>query len=111
MPIFFLGLDLIPFFATLICSLLLSLEYGIIIGIATSLVFILYDSARPKLHIERAVVQDQIVYVVRPKVGLYFTSSEYIRENIMEECDEEKCTVVIDGEFVRNVDGTAAKVR
>lgn len=102
-------LDLIPFTITLICSLFISLEYGILIGIATSLVFVLYDSARPKLYIERDVVEDNTVYLVRPKVGLYFTSSAYIREQILKDCNEEKSIVVIDGEFVRNVDATMVK--
>ncbi|XP_050297998.1 sodium-independent sulfate anion transporter-like isoform X2 [Anthonomus grandis grandis] len=102
-------LDLIPFFATLICSLLLSLEYGIIIGIAANLVFVLYDSARPKLYIETTVFQDRTVYIVQPKVALYFTCSEYLREHILKKCPGENTVVVIDGEFVRNIDGTVAK--
>lgn len=102
-------LDLIPYAITLFCCLFISLEYGILIGIGTSLVFILYDSARPKLHIEQTVVQDRVVYVVRPKVGLYFTSAEFLRDTILTECDEEKSIVVIDGEFVRNSDSTAAR--
>lgn len=106
----FAELDLIPFFATFICSLLLSLEYGMIIGIATNILFILYDSARPKLYFERLLVDQHVVYMVRPKSSLYFPSAEYMRNEILRVCCEEKSTVVLDGKFVRTVDGTHAMV-
>ncbi|XP_066250389.1 sodium-independent sulfate anion transporter-like isoform X2 [Euwallacea similis] len=102
-------LDLIPLSATLIFSLVLSLEYGIIIGIASNLVFVLYDSARPKLYIENITIEDQVVYLIRPKSSLYFPSAEYLREEILKMCSERNSVVVVDGEFVRNIDGTAAK--
>ncbi|CAG9767317.1 unnamed protein product [Ceutorhynchus assimilis] len=101
-------LDLIPYFATLVCSLLISLEYGIIIGIGVNVLFILYDNARPKLYFERTIVGDHTVYIIRPKGGLHFTSAEYLREQVLSRCQQERSIVVIDGEFVRNIDGTIA---
>lgn len=106
----FVELDLIPFGATLIFSLVLSLEYGIIIGIAINLTFILFESARPKLYFERILLDRHVVYMVRPKSSLYFPSAEYVRQEILRVCCEEKSTVVIDGEFVTTVDGTQSKV-
>lgn len=41
--------DMIPFVATTIASLLLGIEYGILVGIGISLVFTLYQSSRPKI--------------------------------------------------------------
>lgn len=102
-------LDLIPYFATLLCGLFLSLEYGIIIGIASNLVFVLYESARPKLYIEKVTVQDCLVYLVRPKGSLYFPSAEHLREEVIKNCTVKNSIVVLDGEFVRTVDGTVAK--
>ncbi|XP_066250639.1 sodium-independent sulfate anion transporter-like [Euwallacea similis] len=102
-------LDLIPFFVTLISSLLLSLEYGMIIGIATNLLFILYDSARPKLYFERITLENHIVYMIRPKASLFFPSAEYMRDEILRVCCEEKSIIVFDGEYVRTMDVTHAK--
>lgn len=43
--------DLIPLFTTFVFSLLLGLEFGIIVGIAVNLVFILYSTARPSVSL------------------------------------------------------------
>ncbi|KAF7278208.1 hypothetical protein GWI33_008702 [Rhynchophorus ferrugineus] len=102
-------LDLIPYFLTVLCSLFISLEYGILIGIGASMVYILYDSARPKLYMERLVILDRVVYLIRPKVGLYFTSAEFFREKLLTECSEEKSIVAIDGQYIRTTDSTGAK--
>lgn len=104
----FSEIDLIPLTATLVCSLLLSLEYGILIGIATNMIFVLYSSARPKLDIERPSGD---VYVVKLKTGLHFAAAEYVRESILFGCNAEKSTVIIDGKYVGNIDATVAKVR
>lgn len=101
-------IDLIPLTATLVCSLLLSLEYGILIGIATNVIFVLYSSARPKLDIEKLSGD---VYMVKPKTGLHFAAAEYVRESILFSCNAEKTTVIIDGKYVGNIDATVAKVR
>lgn len=105
---FFTETDLLPLIVTLVCALLTSLEYGIIIGIATNLVFILYSSARPKIIIDQ---YESNVYLVKFKTGLHFAASNYIREYILKNCDGEKCTVVIDGFNIGNIDATVAKVR
>ncbi|XP_019759137.1 sodium-independent sulfate anion transporter isoform X2 [Dendroctonus ponderosae] len=102
-------LDLIPFFTTLMCCLLISLEYGIIIGIGINLTFILYDAARPKLYVERLMLQERIIYVIRPKASLYFTSAEFLREKMLKDCGESESLIVIDGEFVPSVDATVAR--
>ncbi|KAJ8978075.1 hypothetical protein NQ317_000633 [Molorchus minor] len=99
-------LDLIPLSATLFSSLALSLEYGILIGIATNMVYLLYASARPKLNISNPTID---VYVVRPKTGLYFAAAEHLRDTIIEKCVGEKTTVVIDGKYIGNMDATVAK--
>ncbi|KAJ8978076.1 hypothetical protein NQ317_000634 [Molorchus minor] len=82
--------DLIPLTVTVLCCLLISLEYGILIGIATNVLFVLYSSARPKLDIERPSGD---VYIVRLKTGLHFAAAEYVREMILKRCIVEKSTV------------------
>lgn len=100
-------MDLIPLTATLLCCLLISLEYGILIGIATNITFILYTSARPKIEIEEPSGN---AYLIKLKTGLHFTASEYLREFILQSCVKEKSTVIIDGKYVGNIDATVAKV-
>lgn len=100
-------LDLIPLTATLISALLLNLEYGILIGLATNMVFLLYTSARPKLDVEQTSGN---IYVVRVNTGLQFAAAEYVRETIQQKCNAEKSTIVIDGKYVRHIDATVAKV-
>ncbi|KAL1517830.1 hypothetical protein ABEB36_001546 [Hypothenemus hampei] len=101
-------LDLIPFFVAVISCLLLSLEYGIIIGTGANLLFVLYESARPKLYFDKTFIRDQMVYLVCLKGSLHFPSAEYIRYKILKQCQEEKSTVIVDGEFVRTMDATTA---
>ena len=44
--------DLIPGLVTFVACLMLALEIGIVIGIGTNLVFILYHAARPKISMQ-----------------------------------------------------------
>lgn len=48
--------DLIPTIATFLLCLILGVEYGILVGVGVNIVLLLYPSARPYLHIERAKV-------------------------------------------------------
>ena len=50
------GKDLVPAFATFILCLGLGVELGILVGVGINMVFLVYPSARPALHVERAKV-------------------------------------------------------
>jgi sodium-independent sulfate anion transporter 11 len=50
------GKDLIPTFVTFITCLVIAVEYGILIGVGINLLFLLYPSARPTVHIEKSTV-------------------------------------------------------
>lgn len=99
-------LDLIPLTITLSFCLLLNLEYGILIGIAVNIVYVLYSSARPKIEIEEV---NTSFYLVKFKTGLHYTASEFLREHILQNCTAAKSTVIIDGEYIGNIDATVAK--
>nr|CAD7414014.1 unnamed protein product [Timema poppensis] len=45
--------DLIPTFATFLLCLMIGVEYGILVGVGINIVFLLYPSARPTIHVER----------------------------------------------------------
>lgn len=49
-------MDIIPAVVTFATCLILRLELGIVIGIAVNLLFLLYASARPSVHVTKAVV-------------------------------------------------------
>ncbi|XP_018563095.1 sodium-independent sulfate anion transporter-like [Anoplophora glabripennis] len=101
--------DLIPLIITISSSLFLSLEYGIFIGIATNMIFVLYATARPKLQIEEISTAHGDGFVVTSKTGLHYAAAEHIREKILETCCGEDVAVVLNGEYVGNIDATVAK--
>lgn len=103
-------IDLIPFIATIVICLFWSLSYGILCGVAINLIFVMYSSARPKFK----VLQDKLssgreVYLLKPNCGLHFTSAEHLRGVILEQCTNTQMTVVLNGEFIGNLDITVAK--
>lgn len=104
-------IDLIPLIVTMICCLAWSLEYGMIAGIVINLVLLLYFSARPGLLIEERVVDGIGILFVSPKQSLSFPAAEYLREQVMERCDQvpDSVPVVIEGRNVVRIDATVAK--
>lgn len=104
-------IDLIPLIVTMICCLAWSLEYGMIAGIVINLVLLLYFSARPGLLIEERVVDGVGILFVSPKQSLSFPAAEYLREQVMERCDQvpDSVPVVIEGRNVVRIDATVAK--
>lgn len=60
--------DLIPMFVTFIFCLIVGVEYGILLGVSTNLIFLLYPSARPTVHIEKCIVSNKIYY----KLSFFF---------------------------------------
>lgn len=92
-------------------SLVVGLEYGILIGIGVNLLFILYSSMKPKIDIDTEKMPEGDVFVVTPSRSLQFPSAEYVRETIMKRCNASKTTVIINGKYISNIDATVAKVR
>lgn len=48
--------DLIPMFVTFLFCLAIGVEYGILLGVGTNLMFLLYPSARPTVHVDKRTV-------------------------------------------------------
>lgn len=76
-------LDLIPLVVTLVICLWFSLEVGMIVGITTNLVLLLYGTARPGLLIESCTVNELPILMVSPQESLSFPAAEYLREQVM----------------------------
>lgn len=49
--------DLLSAFATFIFCLVIGVEYGILVGVAINIMFLLYPSARPGIHVEKCQVE------------------------------------------------------
>lgn len=97
--------------ATLLSSLFLSLEYGILIGISTNLLFVLHAAARPPLKLEKlkSNCQDE-VYSIAPSGTILFPAAEFLR-NVILQCQEEGALIIFDGQRVDRMDATVAKVK
>lgn len=48
--------DLIPMLVTFFFCLVIGVEYGILLGVGTNLIFLLYPSARPTIYVEKCTV-------------------------------------------------------
>lgn len=48
--------DLVPMFVTFLFCLIIGVEYGILSGVGINLMFLLYPSARPTVHVDKYTV-------------------------------------------------------
>lgn len=103
--------DLIPMGVTFIACLGLGLDYGMLIGIGANLLFVLYNSARPKLEVRDLTTESREVLLLTIGQGLVFPAAEYIRDQLFGYCltAENDVLIVVDGSHVQNIDATVAK--
>ncbi|XP_076337278.1 sodium-independent sulfate anion transporter-like isoform X2 [Tachypleus tridentatus] len=108
--------DLLPWGSTFIFSFIFGLEYGIIIGIGTAIIILLYTTARPKVSISIKETSEGIKYIlVRPDRALLFPSAESFRSRVTKafpssctSLDDGLNTMVIDGKQLTEIDYTMA---
>jgi sodium-independent sulfate anion transporter 11 len=103
-------LDLIPFLTTFISTILLGADYGLLIGVAVNIIFVLYASARPKFDIDNEKLSNGQgnAVVITPKDTLYFPAAEHLRDTALD-LEGDNITVIINGKYVRSIDITVAK--
>ncbi|XP_012262541.2 sodium-independent sulfate anion transporter [Athalia rosae] len=105
--------DLVPTFVTFLVCLVIGVEYGILVGVGINLIFLLYPSARPTIHVEKCVTDSGAEYLlVTPGNSLYFPAVDFIRQSVGRAARREGCSqlpVVVDCRFVLGADFTAAK--
>lgn len=100
-----------PFAVTVIACLLLGLEFGIIIGIASNVLFVLYNTSRPGLQCECiTTANDQQVILVTPDQSLFFSAAEYVKYKILKAIAAHPgaSMVVLNGHYVLHMDATMA---
>ncbi|XP_067006365.1 sodium-independent sulfate anion transporter [Anabrus simplex] len=105
--------DLIPTFATFLLCLVIGVEYGILVGVGINIVFLLYPSARPNVHVEKAMSQSGSEYLlVTPANSLYFPAVDFIRSSVGRAGIKQGYShlpVIVDCRYVLGADFTAAK--
>ncbi|XP_037902520.1 sodium-independent sulfate anion transporter-like [Hermetia illucens] len=104
-------IDLLPYLITVLISVFLGLEIGIGCGIVLNLAFILYETARPKVHFIEEKVSGCEVVIVKPTQGIPFSAAENLKYRIVKyvtNMGSDQKYVVIDGELIRSIDTTTA---
>lgn len=105
-------LDIVPFLGTFLVSLWKGLELGILVGVGINIMFVLYESSRPKLNlINKKIDETEIIYV-SPSRNIVYSSAEYFKTKIFEaSLREEKIHhIVVDGERIDALDSTSVMV-
>nr|CAD7588522.1 unnamed protein product [Timema genevievae] len=105
--------------AVIICAVIFMIEYEVVqpmwkssrVGI--NIVFLLYPSARPAIHVERKTTHSGKEYLmVTPGNSLYFPAVDFIRTNVGRvgvKQGSSQLPVIVDCRFILGADFTAAK--
>lgn len=105
--------DLVAMTATFVLCLAIGVEYGILVGVAINIVFLLYPSARPSVHVEQSTTSSGISYLmVTLGNSLYFPAVDFIRASVGRAGVKQGASqlpVVVDCRFILGADYTAAK--
>ncbi|BFZ18038.1 hypothetical protein BsWGS_21077 [Bradybaena similaris] len=99
--------DLLCFIVTFVCSLVVGIEYGILIGIGVSIVLLLYPIARPR--IKYTFMHDLLI--ITPLQGLNFPGAEYLEEKVLEKAmaADKPYGIVLNMEQFSDLDYTAVQ--
>ena len=109
---------MIPAFATFACCLFWALEYGILVGVGIQVMIILYQTARPSIHVDLRVlngsgdhVGGEFLYITLDR-ALVFPSVSYVRHQINKSAistGQSQLPVVLDCSHISSADFTAAE--
>lgn len=101
--------DLVPMFTTFSVCLLVGVELGILIGVATNIALLLIYAARPDIYIEKSQENNGTEYTrVKPSSSIHFPGVEHFRTAVLQAA-ETHLPVVIDCTFMQTTDFTTAK--
>ncbi|EZA61752.1 hypothetical protein DMN91_003561 [Ooceraea biroi] len=105
--------DLIPMFVTFSFCLIVGVEYGILLGVGINLMFLLYPSARPTIHVDKCATDRGAEYLlVTPGNSLYFPAVDFIKQSVGNagiKQGSSQVPVVVDCRYILGADFTAAK--
>ncbi|EFN82619.1 sodium-independent sulfate anion transporter [Harpegnathos saltator] len=105
--------DLVPMFVTFFFCLAIGVEYGILLGVGTNLMFLLYPSARPTVHVDKRTTDQGAEYLlVTLGNSLYFPAVDFIKQsvgNVGIKQGSSQVPVIVDCRYILGADFTAAK--
>ncbi|KAM0726407.1 Sodium-independent sulfate anion transporter [Formica fusca] len=105
--------DLIPMFVTFLFCLIIGVEYGILLGVGINLMFLLYPSARPTVHIDKCTTDSGADYLlITPGNSLYFPAVDFIKQSVGNagiKQGSSQVPVVVNCRYILGADFTAAK--
>lgn len=101
--------ELVVLTATIIMSLLLGLEYGIIVGILFEAILLLYENSRPIVSVNFVKNQNINAVIISLLDSLSYCAAEHVRRTILKASKNgSSCLIIIDGTNLTNVDSTVA---
>lgn len=101
--------ELVVLTTTVIVSLIVGLEYGIVTGIVLEAIMLLYGNSRPKLSVNSVRNQTTNAVVVSLLDSLSYCAAEHVRRAILKASrNGSSCLIIIDGTNLTNVDTTVA---
>ncbi len=122
------NLDFWLMMATFLATLLMGIEYGIIVGVSLSLVILIFRTSRPyvtelgkvpnsnfyknKNRFEEVIIKKDIL-VFRFDAQLFYANSNYFRDNLEEMVDNKGKAlklIVLDAESINRVDSTGLEM-
>ncbi|XP_015601198.2 sodium-independent sulfate anion transporter isoform X4 [Cephus cinctus] len=106
---FFTESDFMIMSLTLLACVFLGLEFGIVIGILLSIIFLLFFSARPSIEIRVEQIEGHKIIHVIPKEAVAFPAAENLRSNVMQLVEFHQCSLLVDGRSLNRIDATVAK--
>lgn len=101
-------IDLIPWVGTFVCSFVLGIEFGIMVGVGVTLLMLLYPWARPSLKV---LDRTKEVIVIEVDQGLRFPGNDHLKQTILDEALDGKVTrsVVLDCTYIADLDFASAQ--
>ena len=121
-------LDFWLMLATFIGTLLLGIEFGIMVGVGLSLIVLIYRTSRPyvaelgkvpgsnfyrnKSRFEEVIIDDDIL-IFRFDAQIFYANSSYFRDKLDEMADKKGGTlklIVLDAESINRVDSTGVEM-
>ncbi|WP_299063460.1 SulP family inorganic anion transporter [uncultured Polaribacter sp.] len=121
-------LDFWLMFATFMGTLLLGIEFGIIVGVGLSLIVLIFRTSRPyvaelgkvpnsnfyrnKSRFEEVIIEDEIL-IFRFDAQIFYANSSYFRDKLDEMVDEKGTAlklIVLDAESINRVDSTGIEM-
>ncbi len=122
------NLDFWLMLSTFIATLLLGIEYGIIVGVGLSLIVLIFRTSRPyvtelgkvpnsnfyrnKNRFEEVIIEDDVL-VFRFDAQLFYANASYFRDNLDEMADKKREAlklIVLDAESINRVDSTGVEM-